>query len=35
LIAEEASRIAYLDVLNEPADSLLTMYDVFGSLKAN
>lgn len=34
-IAEEASHIAYLDVLNEPADSLLTMYNVFGSLKAN
>lgn len=26
---------AYLDVLNEPASSLLTMYNVFGSLKAN
>ena len=34
-IAEEASNVAYLDVLNEPADSLLTMYNVFGSLKAN
>ncbi|MDD9818323.1 MAG: hypothetical protein OXU61_09365 [Gammaproteobacteria bacterium] len=34
-IAEEASHIAYLDAVNEPADSLLTMYDVFGSLKAN
>ena len=32
-ITEEPSKIVYLDALNEPADSMITMYSVLGSLK--